>query len=123
MIIMYTSHCIQCLKLQSGLLRHIQFSSFGATTAAIAEECFTVVLVFCTETPLLCHMLRKLLAEGLTNVLGQYGQEFEGTDEILVCGCKSLGHYTHCPLPPVATNKFLKSGWKSMMKSPLVRCQ
>lgn len=117
-----TLHCIQCLELQSGFLRHVKFPSLGPTTAAITEERLAVMLVFRAETPLVCQVCRKLLVEGLTNVLGHYRQEFEGTAGILVCGCKLMKHDTHCPLPPVATNKFLWSGWKSMMKSPLIRC-
>jgi hypothetical protein len=76
---MSTVHCIRCLELQPRLLRHVKFPSFGATTAAIAEECFTVMLVFSTETPFLGQVCRKLLVEGLTDVLGHYRQEFEGT--------------------------------------------
>lgn len=106
-ISMSTLQYIQRLELQSGLLRHVKFSPFGAATAAVTEECFTVMLVFCTETPLLRQVFWKLLAEGLTDVLGHHGQEFEGAAGMLVCGYGSMQHSTHCPLPPVATNKFL----------------
>jgi len=116
---MSTLHCIQCLHLQPGLLRYVEFSPLRATTAAIAEECFAVMLVLRTETPLLRQVCRKLSVEGLTDVFRHDGQEFEGTAGMLACGCRVMGCQTHCPLPPVATNKFLKSGWKSMMKSPL----
>jgi hypothetical protein len=89
-IIMSTLYCIQCLELQPGLLRHVELSSFGATTAAIAEECFAVMLVLRTEAPLLRQVCRKLLIEGLTDVLWHYGQEFEGAAGMLVCDCRFM---------------------------------
>lgn len=89
-ISMSTLLCIQCLELQPGFLQHVKFPPFWATTAAIAEKCFTVMLVFCTETPFLCQVCRKLLVEGLTDILGHYRQEFEGTASILVCARELL---------------------------------
>jgi hypothetical protein len=89
---MSTLHCVQVLELQPGLLRHVKFSPFGAATAAIAEECFTVVMVFRTETPLFGQVFRKLLVECLTDVLGHYRQEFEGTASILACTCRLMEH-------------------------------
>lgn len=89
---MDTLHCVQFLELQPGFLRHVKFSPFGTTATAIAEERFTVMLVFRTETPLFGQVFRKLLVECLTDVLGHYRQKFEGTASILACECRLIEH-------------------------------
>jgi hypothetical protein len=50
------------------------------------------VMVFRTETPLFGQVFRKLLVECLTDVLGHYRQEFEGTASILACTCRLMEH-------------------------------
>jgi hypothetical protein len=50
------------------------------------------MLVFCTETPLRRQMCRKLLVEGLADVLGHYRQELEGTSSMLACECRWIEH-------------------------------
>jgi hypothetical protein len=65
------------------------------------------MLILRAEAPFLSQVCWQLLVEGLADILRHHGQEFEGTDDMLVCEFRFVGRYTHCPLPPVATNKFL----------------